>query len=186
MRQYSYSMFRADSLVCGLSTLWAVTEKHFLSEIPVTLSLPLNYHFLLPYEYDSKTSQSKSLWIGEVKAYRKKLYQFLARSKLRGSKTSGNPDKKKLSKPLRARALNTYLTEKLHKCSHCGYFFSIMPELEGGKAYFVKMATCPKCGNVDEVLRSYQGWPKIQMKTSNNSMHLTLKDCILSGRWFQR
>jgi hypothetical protein len=34
-------MFRADAPVCGLSTLWAVTEKHFLSEIPATLSLLL-------------------------------------------------------------------------------------------------------------------------------------------------
>lgn len=108
-------------------------------------------------EYDSRTSQSKSLQIGEVKAYRKKLYQFLARSKLQGSKTSGKPDKNKLSKPLSARAFNAYLAEKLHKCSYCGYSFSIMPELEEGKSYFVKTATCPKCGNGDEVLRSYQG-----------------------------
>ena len=108
-------------------------------------------------QYDSRTSQSKSLQIGEVKAYRKKLYQFLARSKVQGSKTSGKPDKNKSSKPLSTRALNAYFAEKLHKCSYCEYSFSIMPELEEGKSYFVKIATCPKCGNVDEVLRSYQG-----------------------------
>jgi len=111
-------------------------------------------------QYDSTTSQSKSLQIGEVKAYREKLYQFLASSKLQGSKPSGKPDKNKSSKPLKplnARAVNACLAEKLHKCSYCGYSFSIMPELEEGKAYFVKTATCPKCGNGDEVLRSYQG-----------------------------
>lgn len=108
-------------------------------------------------QYDSTTSQSKSLRIGEVKAYREELYQFLASSKLQGSKTSGKPDKNKSSKPLSARAFNAYLAEKLHKCSYCGYSFSIMPELEDGKSYFVKTATCPKCGNGDEVLRSYQG-----------------------------
>jgi predicted Zn-ribbon and HTH transcriptional regulator len=108
-------------------------------------------------QYDSTTSQSKSLQIGEVKAYREKLYQFLVSSKLHGRETSGKPNKNKSSKPLSAPALNAHLAEKPHKCSYCGYSFSIMPELEEGKAYFVKAATCPKCGNVDEVLRSYQG-----------------------------
>jgi hypothetical protein len=32
-----------------------------------------------------------------------------------------------------------------------------MPDLEEGKAYYVKLATCPKCGNVDEVGRFYKG-----------------------------
>jgi len=107
-------------------------------------------------QYDSKTSQSKSLQIGEVKAYRKQLYQFLAGSKFQASETPKTPEKKKLGKPLSARALNAFLTEKPHKCSYCGYSFSIMPDLEEGKTYFVKTATCPKCGNVDEVLRYYQ------------------------------
>jgi len=108
-------------------------------------------------EYDSKTSQSKSLQIGEVKAYREKLYQFLESSKLQGSETSEKPEKNESSKPLSARALNAHLAEKPHECSYCGYSFSLMPDLGEGKAYFVKVATCPKCGNVDEVFRSYQG-----------------------------
>lgn len=108
-------------------------------------------------QYDSTTSQSKSLQIDEVKAHRKKLCRFFANSKLQGSKTFGKPDKNKSSKPLSARAFNAYLFDKLHECSYCGYSFLIMPELEEGKAYLLKTATCPKCGNVDEVLRSYQG-----------------------------
>lgn len=55
------------------------------------------------------------------------------------------------------RALNTYLAENPHKCSYCGHFFWIMPELEEGKAYFIKTAECPRCGNVDKVDRFYQG-----------------------------
>ena len=108
-------------------------------------------------QYDSTTSQSKSLQIGEVRSYREKLYQLNMNSEVHGSETYEKPAKDKSSKPLSARALNAYLAEKPHKCSYCGYSFSIMPELEEGKAYFVKAATCPKCGNVDEVLRFYQG-----------------------------
>jgi predicted Zn-ribbon and HTH transcriptional regulator len=108
-------------------------------------------------QYDSTTSQSKSLQIGEVKGYREKLYQFLMSSNLPCSETSEKPEKKKSNKPLSARALNAYLADKPHKCSYCGYSFSIMPELDKGKACFVKTATCPKCGNVDEALRFYQG-----------------------------
>jgi predicted Zn-ribbon and HTH transcriptional regulator len=107
-------------------------------------------------QYDSTTSQSKSLQIGEVKAYRDKLYQFIMRRKIQGSETAEKP-KKKLSKPLTARAFNARLADKPHKCDYCGYSFSIMPELEEGKACFVKAATCPKCGNVDEVLKFYHG-----------------------------
>jgi hypothetical protein len=106
-------------------------------------------------QYDSKTRQSKSLQIGEVKAYREKLYRFLERSNLHGGKTSEKNEKNKSSKPLSVRALNTLLAEKPHKCSYCGYSFSIMPELEEGKAYLVKTATCPKCGNKDDVWRFY-------------------------------
>ncbi len=108
-------------------------------------------------EYDSKTIQSKSLQISEVKAYREQLYQFLVSSKFQGGETPPISEKAKSSRSLSARALNAFLTEKPYKCSYCGYSFSIMPELEEGKAYFVKTATCPKCGNVDEVSRFYQG-----------------------------
>ncbi len=107
-------------------------------------------------QYDSTTSQSKSLQIGEVKAYREQLYQFLAGSKFQASETPKTPEKKNWANRLVLEPLNAFLTEKPHKCSYCGYSFSIMPDLEEGKTYFVKTATCPKCGNVDEVLRYYQ------------------------------
>jgi hypothetical protein len=116
-------------------------------------------------QYDSTTSQSKSLQIGEVKAYREQLYQFLVSSKLQASDIPKKPERKKSSKPLSARALNAFLTEKPHKCSYCGYSFSITPEFEEGKACLVKTATCPKCGNKDVVWRLYQNWPKSRMRT---------------------
>ena len=102
-------------------------------------------------QYDSTTSQSKSLQIGEVKSYRDKLYQHFKDEvdEIAGKNKSGEPFSKS--------ALNAYLTEKPHKCCYCGYSFSIMPDLEEGKAYFIKTATCPKCSNVDEVNRFYKG-----------------------------
>ena len=64
--------------------------------------------------------------------------------------------KSKPSKPLSTRVLNAYIADKPHKCSHCGYSFSIMPkQLEDGKKYMVKNPSCPNCGNVDETLRVY-------------------------------
>lgn len=106
-------------------------------------------------QYDSKTSQSKSIQINEIKAYRKMLYQLIETGELIISDLPKSPIKEKWSKPVTATAFN--ITDKPHKCSYCGYSFSIMPELEEGKAYFVKLATCSKCGNVDEVSRFYEG-----------------------------
>jgi len=64
--------------------------------------------------------------------------------------------KNKSSKPLSARTLNALLSDKPHKCSHCGYSFSIMPkELRDGKSYMVKNPPCPSCGNVDETVKVY-------------------------------
>lgn len=60
------------------------------------------------------------------------------------------------TKRVSARALNSYPSEKPHKCSYCGYSFSIMPKIEEGKSYFVKTATCTQCGNMDEVSKFYQ------------------------------
>lgn len=107
-------------------------------------------------QYDSKTSQSKSIQIKEIKAYREKLYQLIESGELH-SKLPRKSDKKKWRKSIGASALNTWLVDKPHKCSYCEYSFSIMPDLEKGKNYFVKSAICPKCGNEDEVSRFYQG-----------------------------
>ena len=108
-------------------------------------------------QYDSKTSQSKSLQPTEVKAYRGLLYQFLSSSQLMNRKTFEKQEKDGASTEwLSARALNTYLSEKPHKCSHCGYCFSIMPKIKEGKNYFVKAAACPQCGNIDEVSKFYR------------------------------
>lgn len=108
-------------------------------------------------QYDSKTSQSKSIQINEVKSYREKLYQLIETGEQKISDSPKNSPKGKFKKPISAKVFNTYLTDKPHKCTYCGYSFSIMPDLEEGKAYYVKLATCPKCGNVDEVGRFYEG-----------------------------
>ncbi|MDD4996977.1 MAG: hypothetical protein PHI99_02430 [Syntrophales bacterium] len=59
-------------------------------------------------EYDSTTSQSKSLQISEVKAYREQLYKFLASGKVQGGETSKKSEKTKSSKPFSARTLNAF------------------------------------------------------------------------------
>ena len=71
--------------------------------------------------------------------------------------TYKKPAKNKSSKPLSTSTLNSLLSDKPHKCSHCGYSFSLMPELEEGTSCLVKNPKCPECGNVDEVLRFYKG-----------------------------
>ena len=69
----------------------------------------------------------------------------------------GEVRRKTTSKPLSIRALNPWIADKPHKCSHCGYSFSIMPKLEDGTSCLVKNPKCPNCGNVDEMLRFYKG-----------------------------
>jgi hypothetical protein len=107
-------------------------------------------------QYDSKTSQSRSIQINETKAYREKLYQLIETGDIFVSELPVS-SKKKRSKLTNAKALNAWLTDKPHKCSYCGYSFSIMPDFEEGRAYYVKQAICPKCGNADEVCRFYEG-----------------------------
>ena len=110
-------------------------------------------------EYDSQTSQSKSLQIGEVKAFREKLYEYLASKDINGGDGIDSP---KESKPIKsdnqqtARQIKAALEEKTHKCSYCGYSFLIMPKLEANQSCFIKNVKCPSCGNVDEVNQLYQ------------------------------
>ena len=52
--------------------------------------------------------------------------------------------------------LNELLTDSPHKCSFCGFSFSLVPRpFNKDGTYFVTRANCPKCGNVDEVMRVY-------------------------------
>jgi hypothetical protein len=108
-------------------------------------------------QYDSITSQSKSIQINELKTYREQLYQFVESGGFHDSGLPGESEKKEWSKFLSVSAFNAWLSERPHECSFCGYFFSIMPDLEKGKSYYVKAATCPKCGNQDEVFKFYHG-----------------------------
>jgi hypothetical protein len=65
---------------------------------------------------------------------------------------------KQKTKVLSPKKFNAILSDRPHKCSFWGYSFSLMPkELEEGKAYMIRNPACPKCGNIDEVLRYYEG-----------------------------
>ena len=105
-------------------------------------------------EYDSKTSQSKSLQLAEVKRYRSELYSHLDTHSELGVADTGaaQPNWDRLS----VRQRNAVLMEMPHKCTHCGYSFFVMPRLEPGKNVYVKAATCPNCGNADVVSRFYE------------------------------
>ena len=74
-----------------------------------------------------------------------------------GSESHENDEEINFGKSLSTSALNAYLTEKPHKCSYCGYSYWIIPDIKKGFSYFVNAATCPECGNVDQVLRYYEG-----------------------------
>jgi hypothetical protein len=107
-------------------------------------------------QYDSQSSQSKSLQLEEVKAFRDELYQYNETVALNSQRRTGETQAKEKERRLTAKMLNAYLAETPHKCSYCGYSFWVIPNLEEGKRYFVKTATCPKCSNVDEVWRFYE------------------------------
>ena len=60
------------------------------------------------------------------------------------------------TKPTPAWVINARISDKLHKCTFCGFSYSLMPSDLGEKnAHFIKNATCPNCGNVDVVSRYY-------------------------------
>lgn len=105
-------------------------------------------------EYDSKTSQSKSLQLAEVKRYRSALYAHLDTHNELGVADSGaaQPNWDRLS----VRQRNAVLMEMPHKCTHCGYSFFVTPRLEPDKNVYVKAATCPNCGNADPISRFYE------------------------------
>lgn len=108
-------------------------------------------------QYDSKTSQSKSIQINEVKTYRDQLYQYVESKELHDSGLPGKFEKKEWSKFSSVDAFNAWLSDRPHKCSFCGYSFSVMPDLQEGVSCYVKTAICPKCGNQDEISKLYKG-----------------------------
>ena len=108
-------------------------------------------------QYDSKTSQSKSIQINEVKIYREQLYQFVESEGFHDGAFPGKLEKKEWRKFSTVNAFNAWLSDRPHKCSYCGYSFSVMPNLEEGKSYYVKTAICPKCDNQDKISRFYNG-----------------------------
>jgi hypothetical protein len=107
-------------------------------------------------QYDSRTSQSKSLQIEEVRTFRDELYQYNETAALNSQRPPRETRAKEKERRLTTKMLNAYLAERPHKCSYCGYSFWVIPDLEEGKHYFVKVATCPKCSNADEVWRFYE------------------------------
>lgn len=109
-------------------------------------------------DYDSRTSQSKSLQIGEVKRYREELYRFVLSNAFQGEKDAcvKLPAKGKV-RSLTARRLNVILFDPPHICKCCGHSFLITPDLQDGKSCVVPEAKCPKCGNRDRVMRFYDG-----------------------------
>lgn len=108
-------------------------------------------------QYDSTTSQAKSIQISEIKAYREKLYKLYEDGEVSIDEQPATSLKKMKSNPVNVKQLNTWLSDKPHKCNFCDYSFSLMPDIEEGKAYFINQVICPKCGNVDEVCRFYEG-----------------------------
>ena len=105
-------------------------------------------------QYDSKTSQSKSFQIAEVKKYRSQLYDRLDKEPATtvSDGVTTQPDWDLLS----ARQKNAVMLDKPHECSFCGYGFTLTPRLRPNQNVYVKEATCPKCRNVDSVGRFYE------------------------------
>lgn len=55
-----------------------------------------------------------------------------------------------------ARYINELISDVPHKCSFCGFSFSLLPDpFEDDRSYFVSHAKCPKCGNLESAPRSY-------------------------------
>lgn len=108
-------------------------------------------------EYDSSTSQSRSLQEAEVRDHRDRLYEHLGRT------ASSDPDASPLHpqrnrRPLSARRLKYLVTDTPHKCSFCGFSFSVLPnDIPERGGVLVTAAVCPKCGNRDKVTRSWEG-----------------------------
>lgn len=103
-------------------------------------------------QYDSKTSQSKSFQIAEVKQFRKELETFFGDTTI-----TEEPLKniESINTGLSINQINSLLSDKPHRCSFCNYSFMLTPKLEPGVNVYIKHAKCPNCGNVDNVTRIY-------------------------------
>jgi hypothetical protein len=105
-------------------------------------------------QYDSRTSQSKSLQIREVKAYRADLHRYLEdRPDLPATDSEVEQPNWEL---LSFAQKNTILFDQPHRCAVCGFGFMLTPCLKPNENVYVRIAKCPRCGNVDEVSRLYE------------------------------
>jgi len=76
-----------------------------------------------------------------------------------------------------AWVINARLTDTPHKCTFCGFSYSLLPndlsDARENTVYMVKNSKCPKCGNVDDILRFYGLTPESKAQPSSNSSILT-------------